>query len=83
MACNGVCFISVNSKDRKVDLTTSGLPQLIEKDLEKIINLIKGQLGKKLMEKDPQFVSEQLRVFSRNLFNNFLGYKPVTVVHIL
>lgn len=83
VACNGSCFISIDSKSRKLSLTTLGLPVAIEDDLQKITNLIKGQLGKKLMQRDHDFISEEIRIFTRNLFQNFLGYKPVTTVHIL
>lgn len=83
MACNGICFISLDRKTRKLELTTSGLPQFLDKDIEKISNLIKGQLSKKLMERDVEAISEEVRIFARNLFNNFLGYKPVTLVHVL
>ncbi len=83
LACNGACFISISSKSRRVSLTTSGLPESLNDDLGKITNLIKGQLGKKLMAKDEETISEEIRVFSRNLLNNFLGYKPVVFVHVL
>tara|TARA_Y100000780_G_scaffold232593_1_gene268209 strand:- start:66340 stop:67974 length:1635 start_codon:yes stop_codon:yes gene_type:complete len=83
MACNGVCFISINSKNKKLDLTTEGLPESINDKLDKIQALAKGQLSKKLMEKDPDQIKEEVRIFTRNLFKNFLGYKPITVVHLL
>lgn len=83
MACNGVCFISIDSKTKKIQLTTSGLPESIDKDIAKITNLVKGQLGKRLMAKDSETISEEVRIFARNLFQNYLGYKPITYVHIL
>lgn len=83
MACNGACFLSVNAKTRQCSITVSGLPESIDKDLEKIANLARGQLGKKLMAKEPEYIAEQLRVFTRNLLNNFLGYKPATFVHVI
>ena len=83
MACNGVCFVSINSKSKTIELTVEGLPESINQKLDKIQALAKGQLSKKLMERDTAQIKEEVRIFTRNLFKNFLGYKPITVVHIV
>lgn len=83
LACNGACFISVDSKSRRLALTTSGLPNSLDNNLGKITNLVKGQLSKKLMTKDEDYIAEEIRVFTRNLLKNFLGYRPIVFVHIL
>lgn len=83
MACNGVVFLSVDVKTKHISLSVNGLPESIQKDMPKVYNLVKGQLGKKLLSRDGDHIAEELRIFTRNLFNNYLGYKPVTMVHIL
>jgi len=83
LALNGMVFLTINKKDRKIKLTINGVPILINEKLPKIESLIKGQLSKKLMGKDDESIEEELRIFTRNIFNNFLGYKPMTFVQAI
>ena len=83
IAINGACFISLSKKDRDLEITTLGLPAWFSNKEIQIYKLTKGQLSKKLMTKDDEDIAEEIRVFVRNLINNFLGYKPICVVQVL
>lgn len=83
LATTGVCLVSLGKKDRSIEIQTIGLPEWFAEKEEQIYKLTKGQLSKKLLEKDNEHISEEIRIFVRNLINNFLGYKPLCVVQVL
>lgn len=83
LALNGLCLISISKANRALSLKINGLPDSIYERVPQLEKLIKGQLSKKLMQKNNEDIEEEIRVFTRNLFNNYLGYKPMTFVQVI
>jgi ribonuclease J len=83
IATQGSIFVSLDLNTRNLELSYKGLPSLIDDHLDKIVSLIKGQLSKRLLRQSHEEISEEIRIFTRNLFNSYLFYKPITTVHIL
>lgn len=83
LALNGLCLISINKTNRALSLKINGLPNFIYERVPQLEKLIKGQLSKKLMQKHTEDIEEEIRIFSRNLFSNYLGYKPMTFVQVI
>lgn len=83
IAINGACFVSLSKKNRDLEITTLGLPSWFAQKETQIYKLTKGQLSKKLMTKEDEDIAEEIRIFTRNLLSNYLGYKPICVVQVL
>jgi ribonuclease J len=87
LACNGSVFISLKlSKNLKdVDassITLQGLPNLVSQNEEKFKRFLENYLVQ-INFKDLEKSKEELRVATRKYFDQILGYKPQTFVHIL
>lgn len=84
MACGGSVFISIRKeKDSfKISMDFLGIPDLGDK-VEVIENALHDELAGSLKNKDQKIQADELKILTRKLVNNFLGYKPVTVVHII
>lgn len=83
LATTGACLVSLGKKDRSLEIEMIGLPDWFKEKEEQVYKLTKGQLSKKLLAKDNEQISDEIRIFVRNLINNFIGYKPVCVVQVL
>jgi ribonuclease J len=87
LACNGSVFISLklskNLKDIEASsFTLQGLPNLVSQNEEKFKRFLENYLVQ-INFKDLEKSKEELRVASRKYFDQILGYKPQTFVHIL
>lgn len=83
MACMGSIFITIkkNKDDLKLALDFVGIPDLGEK-VQVIKDAIQDEM-QNLRNKDEKIQADEIKILARKLVNNFLGYKPVTVVHII
>ena len=87
LACNGSVFISLklskNLKDIEASsITLQGLPNLVSQNEEKFKRFLENYLVQ-INFKDLEKSKEELRVAARKYFDQILGYKPQTFVHIL
>ncbi len=87
LACNGSVFISLklskNLKDVEASsITLQGLPNLVAQNEEKFKRFLENYLVQ-INFKDLEKSREELRVASRKYFDQILGYKPQTFIHIL
>ena len=83
LATQGMIFISIEKKTRKIQITHLGLPLLAESKIETLKNNILHQIDKNLHGREDEYYREQVRIMSRQYFNGFLGYKPVAEVHLV
>ena len=87
MACNGVVFLSLKLNLRQLTIEHSefhflGLPKNFSNDHSHFDLFLANQFS--LLDfKDLEKSKEELRICLRRYFDNQLGYKPTTVVHIL
>lgn len=87
LACNGSVFVSLKiSKSltdvEKISFTLQGLPTLVTKNDDKFRRFLENyfvQTSFKNMDK----TTEELRIAIRRYFDQILGYKPQTFIHIL
>ncbi|MBP9680226.1 MAG: ribonuclease J [Bacteriovorax sp.] len=87
LACNGAVFLSLKiSKSltgvEKLTFTFQGLPNIVTKSDDKFKRFLENyfiQINFKDMDK----TTEELRVAIRKYFDQILGYKPQTFIHIL
>jgi ribonuclease J len=87
LACNGAVFISLKiSKSltsvEKISFSLQGLPTLVTINDGKFLRFLENyfiQISFKNMDK----TSEELRIAVRKYFDQILGYKPQTFIHIL
>lgn len=87
LACNGSVFVSLklskNFKDvESLSLTLQGLPNLVSQNEEKFRRFLENYFVQ-ISFKDIEKTREDLRVAIRKYFDQILGYKPQTFVHIL
>ena len=83
LACNGVVFLSVELKKRKLVITTQGLPLMIDAHQEKLEKNILNRLSGDLAGRNEEYLKDQLRILVRQFYQALLGYKPVTQVHLI
>jgi ribonuclease J len=87
LACNGSVFLSLKlskslSDVEKITFTFQGLPFLVSKNDDKFLRFLENyfvQINFKNLEK----TTEELRIAIRKYFDQILGYKPQTFIHIL
>ncbi len=87
LACNGSVFLSLKlsstrAKVEKYTFHTMGLPTLITQNEEKFKKFLDGYFIQ-INFKDEEKTNEELRVAIRRYFDQVLGYKPMTTIHIL
>lgn len=87
LACNGSVFVSLKiSKSmtdvEKISYTLQGLPTLITKNDEKFRRFLENYFVQ-ISFKDMEKTTEELRIAIRKYFDQILGYKPQTFIHIL
>lgn len=86
LACNGSVFVSLklssSFKIEKITFNFLGLPNIINQNSEKFKKFLENYLSQ-VNFKDLEKTSEEIRVAIRRYFDQNLGYKPTTTVHIL
>jgi ribonuclease J len=84
MATQGTVLISIKPEktQAKIRIELIGLPE-IEMKLDALKDLLSDKLYGELKNKDLEKKEDELKIETRRFFNHFLGYKPVTVVHII
>ncbi|MDD4976267.1 MAG: ribonuclease J [Bacteriovorax sp.] len=87
LACNGTVFISLKvSKSltdvEKISFTLQGLPTLVTKSDDNFKRFLENYFVQ-ISFKDMDKTTEELRIAVRRYFDQILGYKPQTFIHIL
>ena len=87
LACNGTVFLSLKlsstrAKVEKYTFHTMGLPTLVTLNEDKFKRFLDGYFIQ-INFKDEDKTNEDLRVAIRRYFDQILGYKPMTTIHIL
>jgi ribonuclease J len=87
LACNGSVFVSLKiSKSltdvEKINITFQGLPTLVSGNEEKFRRFLENYFVQ-ISFKDLEKTTEELRIAIRKYFDQILGYKPQTFIHIL
>ena len=87
LACNGSVFLSLKlsstrAKVEKYTFHTMGLPTIVTLNEEKFKKFLDGYFIQ-INFKDEEKTNEELRVAIRRYFDQILGYKPMTTIHIL
>lgn len=87
LACNGIVFLSIKVNSFKNKIETHqfqfvGLPNAISETNDHFSKFLVNELSGFSM-KDPERSKEDLRVAIRRYFDNIIGYKPMTYVHLL
>lgn len=83
IACNGMVFISLHSKTKRIKFETKGLPNFAENYNEQFLDLLKSCAYNENKNKPDDVRAEKVRIKCRQLYNNILGYKPITLVQTL
>jgi hypothetical protein len=82
MATQGAVFISYHKTSGKIEITNIGLPLIANEMLENLKNKLLEQIRKDLISREENYFKDQIKISTRQFYNNFLGYKPVTEVHL-
>jgi ribonuclease J len=82
LATQGAVFISHHRSNGHIEVTTLGLPLMAEDLLENLKKKLLQLIRNDLMSRDEKYFKDQLKISTRQFFNNFLGYKPMTEVHL-
>lgn len=81
IASQGIVFVTLDTKKKSFNLSYQGLPDSIEEHMETINNLIKGCAFNEFKNAPSEKRNEGVRVRVRQVFKQFLGYRPIVVVH--
>ena len=87
LACNGSVFISLKVSNNltnveKISFTFQGLPNLVTKTDDKFRRFLENYFVQ-ISFKDMDKTTEELRIAVRKYFDQYLGYKPQTFIHVL
>lgn len=82
MATQGAVFISYHKTMNHIEVSTVGLPLMAQDLLENLKKKLVEQIRKDLISREDHYFKDQVKISTRQFFNNFLGYKPVTEVHL-
>jgi ribonuclease J len=82
MATQGAVFISYHRTSGHLQLTNVGLPLVAEEWKENLTKKLLQQIRNDLHTREETYFKDQLKISTRQFYNNFLGYKPVTEVHL-
>ncbi len=82
MATQGAVFISYRGASAQLEITTVGLPLSAQESLPTLKNKLLTQIQDHLANREPNYFKDQVKISTRQFFNNLLGYKPVTEVHL-
>jgi ribonuclease J len=83
LATLGSVFVSVDRVRGFCKLTTLGLPLSAEELIPRAEDLVMTKVRSELDHRNHDYAAEQLRIAVRQFFNQALGYKPVTEIHLL
>ncbi len=83
MATQGAVFITLHRTQGLLELSTVGLPLMANDLQDKLKEKLLKQFQKDLGGREAHYVKDQLKISARQFYNNFLGYKPVTEVHLI
>ena len=82
MATQGAVFISYHSQNELLEITPIGLPLVINESLDQLKKRLLQAIKKDLSGREEGYFKDQLKILTRQFYNNLLGYKPVTEVHL-
>jgi ribonuclease J len=82
MATQGAVFISYHRTMGQMEVTTLGLPLMAQDLIENLKKRLLEQIRKDLVSRDETYFRDQIKISARQYYNNFLGYKPMTEVHL-
>lgn len=82
MATQGAVFISYHRSMGHMEVSTVGLPLIAEEWKENLKKKLIEQIHSNLKNREETYFKDQLKILTRQFYNNFLGYKPVTEVHL-
>lgn len=82
MATHGAVFVSYHRTMGHIEITTLGLPLMAQDLLENLKKKLLEQIRKDLISREDTYFKDQIKISTRQFFNNFLGYKPMTEVHL-
>ncbi len=82
MATQGAVFISYLRKTGNIEVSLIGLPLMANDQVDALKNRLLQQIKSDLHSRDENYFKDQLKISTRQFYNNLLGYKPVTEVHL-
>ena len=82
LATQGAVFVSYHRTQGHMEITTLGLPLSAQDLMENLKKKLMQQIKNDLHSREENYFKHQLKISTRQFFNNFLGYKPMTEVHI-
>jgi ribonuclease J len=82
MATQGAVFISYLRKTGNIEVSLIGLPLMANDHTEALKNRLLQQIKSDLHTREENYFKDQLKISARQFYNNLLGYKPVTEVHL-
>lgn len=83
MATQGAVFITYHKQKAHLEITTVGLPLSADDLQENLRKKLIQKIHDDLSSREDKYFKDQLKILTRQLYNNFIGYKPVTEVHLL
>lgn len=82
MATQGAVFISFIKSSGMIEVSTAGLPLMVNENIETLKKRLLQQIKNDLITREDHYFKDQLKISTRQFFNQLLGYKPVTEVHL-
>lgn len=82
MATQGAVFISYHKTKGHIEISSLGLPLMAQDMTENLKNKLLEQIRKDLVSREDSYFKDQIKISTRQFYNAFLGYKPVTEVHL-
>ncbi len=82
MATQGAVFISYHRTMGHMEITTLGLPLMANDQGEALKKRLLQQIKSDLISREENYIKDQLKISARQFYNNLLGYKPMTEVHL-
>ncbi len=82
LATQGAVFVSYHRTHGHMEITTLGLPLSAQDLIENLKKKLMQQIKNDLSSREETYFKDQLKISTRQFFNNFLGYKPMTEVHL-
>ncbi len=82
MATQGAVFVSYHETMGQIDISTVGLPIMVQDLSESLQKTLLKLLKSELKSREPSYIKDQVKIRTRQFYNLHLGYKPVTEVHL-
>ncbi len=82
LATQGAVFISYHRTMGHLEISTLGLPLMAQELLGPLKKKLLEKIKKDLVTRQENYFIDQVKISTRQYFNNFLGYKPMTEVHL-